>query len=800
MDRRYTRRKYGVKRTIISLLVLSLFFSVCFPGLSVHAEETEVTEPNVVTPANADFAVSDPSDPSEEPTDPSEGSTDPSEQPADTSNPTELVEIVDPVKELHNKLMAAVTYEELDSMMEAMTNEEYQLLDQFTADQTAALEALIKQLSENLVQIYPDYSDVTLMISDSIRADGRLNVVAENLPTDGDPVYTWYKNGIAVERKKVTGDSYNVDEYGAWLNVALDGGSLETYTVKLTGTKVTDEDGNVTVVAVENGTVSNGFTVPYYDSLQNGSFEDPNNYTTYGGDVAYNGNRWEAQSQYMEGSTGLYWNTTGSCNSVEIINDNTNTAGNNMLGDTALHHGVLYAAEGDQAAEINSESSGALYQDVLTVPGSTMYWSMEHMSRPRTIGGWIGLREGNSQVTATDTMYVLIMPTEWAEDGLPGIEGPINNQEKVNQVIAAKNNDPDAYPGVEVLPITYTWYWVQNVIDGVPATRMYRVNGDGSETLVYTVPDGEAIQNADPWVEHNGTYDVPDDQYMTRYFFVAGATASGNNTVGNHVDDIWFSTQVPPPNPGYANLTINKTLVGTDSMTDTQLTELKKSLKFTVTGATDKTISGSEMHWTGNVGTYTIQNIVLGSDTSYSVTETAENIDGYTLTKEKDTDSGTLNDGGTSTAAFTNTYTPNTTFITLDKVVKGNMGDLNKGFIFKVAVNGIERSTTYTLNDGSPKVTISDIPLNATVTITETNHGEYELSSEVTNTESESVNENIVTFTASSSDGHDVVITNTYNANIDTGIVTDSMPYILIFAIAAGALFLLKKREFYSID
>ena len=37
--------------------------------------------------------------------------------------------------------------------------------------------------------------------------------------------------------------------------------------------------------------------------------------------------------------------------------------------------------EGNQCAELNCEASGALYQDVITIPGTQMYWSLYHCAR-----------------------------------------------------------------------------------------------------------------------------------------------------------------------------------------------------------------------------------------------------------------------------------------------------------------------------------------------------------------------------------------------------------------------------------
>jgi hypothetical protein len=46
----------------------------------------------------------------------------------------------------------------------------------------------------------------------------------------------------------------------------------------------------------------------------------------------------------------------------------------------------------------------------------------------------------------------------------------------------------------------------------------------------------------DGWVRHTGTYIVPEDQTETRFGFQAVSTASGNVTIGNFLDDIYFTT------------------------------------------------------------------------------------------------------------------------------------------------------------------------------------------------------------------------------------------------------------------
>ncbi len=46
----------------------------------------------------------------------------------------------------------------------------------------------------------------------------------------------------------------------------------------------------------------------------------------------------------------------------------------------------------------------------------------------------------------------------------------------------------------------------------------------------------------DRWVRHTGTYLVPEGQTRTRFGFEAVSTASGNVTIGNFLDDVYFTT------------------------------------------------------------------------------------------------------------------------------------------------------------------------------------------------------------------------------------------------------------------
>lgn len=151
--------------------------------------------------------------------------------------------------------------------------------------------------------------------------------------------------------------------------------------------------------------------------------------------------------------------------------------------------------------------------------------------------------------------------------------------------------------------------------------------------------------------------------------------------------------------------------------------------------------------------------------------------------------------GRRSEVTCTNTAVPKTTFITLDKNVTGNMGDRNKDFTFTVSVDG-ETFGTYTLNHNTDTVTIENIPVGSTVTITESANAGYTVSATVDGVAA-TVTDSTITIQNVAADGHAVVFTNDKSANIDTGISLDSIPYILILVgvVAAGGFLFLRKRR-----
>lgn len=272
--------------------------------------------------------------------------------------------------------------------------------------------------------------------------------------------------------------------------------------------------------------------------------------------------------------------------------------------DVTQAYAIGKAYDGGQFAELNCQAYGALYQDVLTVPGATLNWSLAHAGRD-----------------GTDTMALLIAPVDVAQD--------ITD--------ALKNKTTRAA--------------IQEALNG-----SITVNGVNVPIRNYIV-DGNISDGCTAWGVHNGTYTVPAGQYVSRFFFVAVASASGDSEEGlkrgNPIDRVWFSTDPVPPVAGSGILRVTKTLLKTDgtALTDAELIQAKENLHFTVVNSDRQIVgdfSGSTMQADSinpNVLQYTLELPLAdssGNTYNYAVTETARGEPtGYDCTLVR-----TVKDGG----------------------------------------------------------------------------------------------------------------------------------------------------------
>lgn len=490
--------------------------------------------------------------------------------------------------------------------------------------------------------VYFVYNIVSVvLIMDKIADDGSLE--AKYTPENDDTQttvtsYEWYKSdskdGTYTKVEKVnyqagTSIVSNISDDGTKLYPAYDDGARKWYKVKVTLSNNTVEE-------------SSPYQVTYYDQLQNGGFENP----------AYDDRTNQISNEDYATNNGV-WQTTGTNNGFDIeivrqgIGDGASAyswwtnAGNNTSLNRDDHSWANAAYAGSQFAELNCEAAGALYQDVLTIPGTSLNYWLAHRARGN-----------NADSMQYDTMYLVIMPKSAAVDTngyelttqtqletkLTGLGCTLN--ETGNDVLYDQN-------GIKVLRVTSTnqrWQYINEVNGYTPTSS------------------------------------------LTRFFFMSGKTASGKNTVGNFLDQVGFSQELPPVADDEFTLQINKSFEG---LGNTDIEKVKGQISFKITASqngvalTDdeitklfgrNTISGSEMaqQLDGSLQ-YTIANKKIGVNDTYQVTITEENagLSGYTLntssttsilTKDNPTPEKTngstfrLQGKKTATVTFTNTY------------------------------------------------------------------------------------------------------------------------------------------------
>lgn len=213
---------------------------------------------------------------------------------------------------------------------------------------------------------------------------------------------------------------------------------------------------------------------------------------------------------------------------------------------------------------------------------------------------------------------------------------------------------------------------------------------------------------------------------------------------------------------------------------------------------------------------------------TYEITEVAGNVAGVTYSTEKveyvvivtSNDKGELTATGAvkkvgenKNDTFTNKYSASSLSVT--KEVAGNLGDRNKEFAFTITLTAeegkqINGTSTVTVANNDPVnvvwedgkaevkgsikngegITITNLPKGTTYTVEEADYSSSEYETSYDNKQNGTIaDENVTT-----------VVTNTKNSKVDTGIITNNMPYILVCAgvLAAGVYAFVKRRNSFN--
>ena len=241
--------------------------------------------------------------------------------------------------------------------------------------------------------------------------------------------------------------------------------------------------------------------------------------------------------------------------------------------------------------------------------------------------------------------------------------------------------------------------------------RYYRTKPNGTQ---HFYESGDQKWKNSEWTQWVGEYGIPENQYLTRFFFVSYSTAydathnnETNSTVGNLLDGVWFSTDLPPAEANKGHLEVTKVVDGIPKEDLGNYT-----VEIDVLDAVDATVASGEIKaFTENAdgtltGTVAFQNLPQGS---YTVKETVSNIpQQYEQTSTESDKLVKIEDQQTTKIQFVNSYKLKTGTLKVEKTWEGieNLPDKFQIEIYKGNTIEGDPVKTLTLNDvDEPRVT-----------------------------------------------------------------------------------------------
>lgn len=222
---------------------------------------------------------------------------------------------------------------------------------------------------------------------------------------------------------------------------------------------------------------------------------------------------------------------------------------------------------------------------------------------------------------------------------------------------------------------------------------------------------------------------------------------------------------------------------------------------------------------------------VTVTEMDYTSQHYTTTVDG-TLGHEKTIESATLklNQTNGTTVNFVNAYTtPKLPSMTIQKKVTGEFGDRDKSFTFSVTLtkgnaditgefftgeNGanVTNLKSFTLKHNQ-SVTLYEIPVGTTITVTETDANDYKTSATGHKNSIKTSGARTFTYKVEEQNGEAVLVslgedretfagtaitvTNNFDGTPDTGVLLDTLPYLILLAVAVagGVLVVVRKRK-----
>lgn len=628
---------------------------------------------------------------------------------------------------------------------------------------------------------------------------------------------TWKQNGTTVKRTEVTNGVYTVETNGGWVDVIYTDGANKTYTVTVTK---------------DNKSLNAISTVNYNDELQNYSFEDVKSTGTSAlSDNSNNNNPLMAWKTTADDHKIEVGNTTYQSNKKEYqYEDNRWTQ--KPLTQTEYSYGCSSAVSGKQFAELNANGVGALYQDVLTMPGQDMNWQFYHKARTRISSG---NQDSNVITTGSDKMAMVIAPVELVKN----VTTHEQLQTLLNKCIVKNGSNTVLGDGtMGEKGKSYTVYVCEST-SNIQDKSGNRPTWYGGSYVKYSTSS---------WRKNEGTYTVPKGQYLTRFFFAAIDTASSGfgHSVGNLLDDVWFSQNVAPPTSGTGRVTVTKKFYG---LTEDEAKTVVKNTGFISYGqgtagkaltavnfSSDNFVRGTDDNGASYISVsyvFDVSDVAPNRNYTYYFVEedSKAQVNGYHLKQTFVDDeigtsgSVTVNkENSNRSITFSNIYEKNTADVTLTKYVTGLMGDTHKEFAF--SITGLDGKGVTLENNGNlsnftlthnGSVTLKNVPMDTVFAVVETLGADSGYETKATGHDTAVTNADRTFYyklvlengeqklmacdangnEAKEQEGLAITVTNHCTLQPDLGVLLDTLPYIVILAVVAGgvALLMLRKRR-----
>lgn len=344
----------------------------------------------------------------------------------------------------------------------------------------------------------------------------------------------------------------------------------------------------------------------------------------------------------------------------------------------------------------------------------------------------------------------------------------------------------------------------KSVAAGSPKSFSYAVLNEDGKLVLRASNSNEKYVKLNDDVITDGQIDVT-NTLSTTDLTVTKRVAVGNAAVPSDNREFTFRLTVGTETKDYKYVTFDKAV--------TKESGYNNVWTFTLKANDSIKISGIRLDDT-NVK---VEEVI--SDDHYT---TKYSVNG-TEAEGKEAKVGTLLQTG-NTVVFTNTYSvPNLNSMTIKKVVTGAFGERTKAFTFNVTLTDKEGHTVdvthlNVANQSSfslkhdQQVELKNIPINTTITVTEKDAKDYKTSA---TGHSNSISSGTRTFTyevvekdgkavlvstdtgAAEVKDSAIIVENNFDGNPDTGVLLDTLPYLILLAVAVagGVLVVVRKRK-----